>query len=144
MTGRENEESERESQESSSAIAGSPPTPQHTRPTILQLVDDLYRRRVQPGCVEESVSLLTNSREANNDYEGQWRMARALFFLGQCLEVSDQKRQLHSTAVQAGRRAASSNSGGVEGHFWLGVNLALFVEASGGFRAARALLRARR
>jgi len=110
----------------------------------LSLIDDLYRRRGQPGAVEESVSLLTNSSDANHTYEAHWRLARARFFLGQCEEVSDQKRQLHSTAVQAGQRAVSSDPGRVEGHFWLGVNLALFAESSGGLGAARALLRARR
>ena len=118
------------------------PTPPFSRSPILPLVDDLYRRRGEPGAVEESVSLLTNSSDANA-YEVQWRLARALFFLGQCAQGSDEKKQLHATAVRAGRRAVSSMPGRVEGHFWLGVNLALFAEASGGLRAALALLRAR-
>jgi hypothetical protein len=80
----------------------------------------------------------------HESYEHQWRLARSLFFLGQCAERAGEKKQLHSTAVKAGRRAVSSNPDRVEGHFWLGVNLALFAEASGGLRAARALLGARR
>jgi len=121
-----------------------PPLSHSPIPPFFLLVDDLYRRRGQPGAVEESVSLLTNTRDAHNGYEVHWRLARALFFLGQCADVSDQKQQFHSTAVQAGQRAVFSKPTRVEGHFWLGVNLALYAEATGGLRAARALLRARR
>ena len=124
------------------SISHSPTLP--FSPSLLLHCDDLYCQRGQPGAVEASVSLLTNSSDASRYYEVQWRLARALFFLGQSAEVSDEKQQFHSTAVRAGQRAVSLSPGRVEGHFWLGVNLALFAEASGGLRAARALLRARR
>lgn len=117
------------------------PTLSHS--PILPLVDDLYRRRGEPGVVEESVSVLTTSSHTN-DYELRWRLARSLFFLGQEEPDSDEKRRLHSRAVQAGKQAVSLNPGRVEGHFWLGVNRALLAESSGGLKAALALLRARR
>ena len=140
---RENDESENELPESGSSISDSPTPPLSHSPS-LPLVDELYRRRGQPWAVEESVSLLTNSSDATRLYEVQWRLARSLFFLGQCAPASDEKQQLHASAVRAGKRAVSLSPGRVEGHFWLGVNLALFAETSGGLRAACALLRARR
>ena len=113
-------------------------------PSLTAAADDLYRRRGEPGAAEESVSLLSGSSDANRCYEAKWRLARSLFFLGQCAEAFDEKVQLHSIAIRAGQEAVSLDAGRVEGHFWLGVNLALFAEASRGLRAARALLRARR
>ncbi|HEV8482894.1 MAG TPA: TRAP transporter TatT component family protein [Blastocatellia bacterium] len=126
-------------------LSDSPTPPLSPSPLLtLDRVDDLYRRRGQPCAVEESVSLLTNFSDATQLYEVQWRLSRSLFFLGQCAEASDEKQQFHSDAVHAGKRATSLSPGRVEGHFWLGVNLALFAETSGGLRAACALLRARR
>jgi tetratricopeptide (TPR) repeat protein len=112
--------------------------------TLARRADDLYLRRGEPGAVEQSVSVLTNSQGADREYELQWRLARALFFLGQQAEPRDSKRRLHAAAVSAGERAARLSPERVEGHFWLGVNLALLAEATGGgFGAARAVLRAR-
>lgn len=41
-------------------------------------------------------------------------------------------------------RAVELSPDRVESRFWLGVNLALFAEAAGGLRAARAVIRARK
>ena len=112
--------------------------------SLIDRADDLYRRRGQPEAVSESISLLTNCGDGTALYEVQWRLARSLFFQGQCAEVSAEKGRLHSIAVEAGDRAVALDNSRVEGHFWLGVNLALYAEASGGLRAASALLRARR
>ncbi|HWP43186.1 MAG TPA: TRAP transporter TatT component family protein, partial [Blastocatellia bacterium] len=46
-------------------------------------------------------------------------------------------------AIGAGERARAMSADRVEGHFWLGVNLALFAECSAGMRAARAILGAK-
>ncbi|HSE97594.1 MAG TPA: TRAP transporter TatT component family protein, partial [Blastocatellia bacterium] len=48
----------------------------------------------------------------------------------------------HAAGAGAAERAVSLNPERVEGHFWLGVNLALFAESAAGLRAARALLKA--
>ena len=112
--------------------------------SVIALADQLYRDRARPGAVKESVASLSGLANAERSYEAQWRLARALFFLGQESESNEAKRQLHAAAIGSGRRAASINSGRVEGHFWLGVNLALLAEASGGFKAAKAVITARR
>src|ERR1044071_6117560 len=51
--------------------------------------------------------------------------------------------QLHGAGIGAGERAVALNAERVEGHFWVGVNLALFAENSGGLRGLRALRWAR-
>jgi len=111
---------------------------------VLSRADELYRLRVTPGSVKESVSLLAGVAEGADRFEVQWRLARALFFLGQEATGASTKQQLHAAAIGAGERATAISSERVEGHFWLGVNLALFAESAGGVKAIRALLRARR
>ncbi|HEX8090753.1 MAG TPA: TRAP transporter TatT component family protein, partial [Blastocatellia bacterium] len=58
-------------------------------------------------------------------------------------DTNDSKRQLHAAAIGASERAIALNADRVEGHFWAGVNLALFAESNGGIRGARAVLWAR-
>jgi hypothetical protein len=87
--------------------------------------------------------VLSGARGGEQRYEVQWRLARALFFLGQEADTNKAKRQLHAAAIGASQRAISLNSDRVEGHFWAGVNLALFAESNGGIRGARAILWAR-
>lgn len=111
---------------------------------VLASADDLYKRRGEPGAVKQSVELLARLPGANDLYEVQWRLGRALFFLGQAAATQAAKQQLHAAGIGAGKRAVALVPGRVEGRFWLGVNLALFAEASGGLRAIRAVVRARR
>jgi TRAP transporter T-component len=87
--------------------------------------------------------ILSGARGAAGRYEVQWRLARALFFLGQQAGARESSRELHSAGIDAGELAVSLNPERVEGHFWVGVNLSLFAEAAGGIRGARALRWAR-
>ena len=105
--------------------------------------DELYRLRATPGAVKDSVSLLASVVEGSDRFELQWRLARALFFLGQEASAATAKQQLHAAGIGAGERAVALNRDRVEGHFWLGVNLALFAESAGGIKAIKALLGAR-
>lgn len=112
--------------------------------TLLSCADSLYNERGRGGAVSESVTLLAGSPGAAERYEIQWRLARALFFLGQQAESALARRQLHIAGIDAGKRAVRLESRRVEGHFWLGVNLALFAGALSGFKAIKPLLLARR
>jgi TRAP transporter T-component len=106
---------------------------------IVGRADELYRQRGRLGTVRESVMVLSGARNGADRYEVQWRLARALFFLGQEATTSADKRQLHAAGIGAGERAVALNPDRVEGHFWVGVNLALFAESNGGIRGARAV-----
>ncbi len=110
---------------------------------IVGRADELYQHRSQPGSVRESIMVLSGARGGSDRYEVQWRLARAFFFLGQQASSRDSARQLYAAGIGAGERAVALNSERVEGHFWVGVNLALFAESGGGLRALRALRFAR-
>jgi tetratricopeptide (TPR) repeat protein len=111
---------------------------------VLSRADELYRSRLEPASVSEAVTLLSSLPGATDSYGAQWRISRALFFLGQQAESRTARLQLHVAGVSAGERAASLNPERVEGRFWLGVNLALLAEAHGGLGALSTLFRARR
>jgi hypothetical protein len=111
---------------------------------VVGRADELYLRRAEPGAVRESVMVLSGAHGGTDRYEVQWRLARALFFLGQEAGSRDSSRQLYAAGVAAGERAVALNQERVEGHFWVGVNLALFAEVNRGIRGIRALRTARR
>ena len=110
---------------------------------VVGRADELYHERAEPGAVRESVMVLSGAHGGTDRYEVQWRLARALFFLGQQAASRDSGRQLYAAGIGAGERAVALNDDRVEGHFWVGVNLALFAETNGGIRGVRALRRAR-
>jgi len=110
---------------------------------VVGRADELYHQRAEPGAVRESVMVLSGARGGTDRYEVQWRLARALFFLGQQAGSRDPGRQLYAAGIGAGERAIALNDGRVEGHFWVGVNLALFAETNGGIRGVRAVRWAR-
>lgn len=106
---------------------------------VIGRADELYRKRARPGAVRESVMILSGAHDGNDRYEVQWRLSRALFFLGQEATSRAARGQLHAAGTGAGERAVALNAERVEGHFWVGVNLALFAENHGGWRGLRAL-----
>ena len=110
---------------------------------VIGRADELYQHRSQPESVRESVMVLSGARGGSDRYEVQWRLARALFFLGQQANSRDSAQQLYAAGIGAGERAVALNSERVEGHFWVGVNLALFAESGSRWRALRALRGAR-
>lgn len=114
-------------------------------PSIAEIINDadaLYDRREDIENVRKSLALLEKA-ECLRGYQAAWRMARALFFLGQ---ESDSKREamaLHAGGASAGRRAVSLDRSRVEGCFWLGVNLALLARLETPIKALPTALRAR-
>ena len=111
--------------------------------TAVSRADELYNQRARPETVRESVMILSGARGGANLYQVQWRLSRAMFFLGQQAESVREKLQLHSSASEAGALAVSLNPARVEGHFWTGVNLALYAESARPPKGIRAILRAR-
>lgn len=110
---------------------------------VVGRADELYLRRAEPGAVRESVMVLSGAHGGTDRYEVQWRLARALFFLGQEAGSRNSSLQLYAAGIGAGERAVALNQQRVEGHFWVGVNLALFAEVNPGMRGLRALRSAR-
>ena len=111
-----------------------------TRQQIIELVDRLYSGRDDPVNVSRSIELL---RQQNADYEIGWRLGRALFFAGQESVEPSAAARLHDEGVSASRKAIRGDKNRVEGHFWLGVNLALLAQLETPSRAALHALQAR-
>jgi tetratricopeptide (TPR) repeat protein len=87
--------------------------------------------------------VLSGAMRAETRYELQWRLSRAMFFLGQDARARKDRAQLHRSGIEAGERAIALNDERVEGHFWTGVNLALFAQARPNLIGLRALFWAR-
>jgi hypothetical protein len=110
---------------------------------IITRADALYDMREERESVLSSVELLERT-ECADDYEAAWRLGRSLFFLGQEAPGATEARAYHMRGVSASERAASMKSSRVEGHFWLGVNLALLAQFESSLKAIGHALRARR
>ncbi|MGB7925062.1 MAG: TRAP transporter TatT component family protein [Pyrinomonadaceae bacterium] len=110
---------------------------------IMRRADALYAAREQTRNVRASIELLRSS-DRQDDYELVWRLGRALFFLGQGANAPEDARALHAQGAQASARAVRVRPRGVEGRFWLGVNLALSARLENRLNALRLALRARR
>src|SRR6185503_11774077 len=90
---------------------------------IIKLADELYANRTKDQSVRDSVAILMSGVAI--DYEIEWRLGRAFFFLGQ--ESTDEVSPFHKhlDGIAFCERAVIAEPNRVEGHFWLGVNLAL-------------------
>jgi hypothetical protein len=110
---------------------------------ITRRADALYDMRGHPGNVRASVRLLEEAEYASF-YEAAWRLGRALFFLGQEAQNKAEAQASHARAVVFSQRAARLQPLRVEGHFWLGVNLALLAQVENPLNALRHALSAKR
>jgi len=109
---------------------------------ILARADNLYSRRANMDCVIECVRLLKSVDIG--EFEIAWRLGRAWFFLGQEARDFSARRKNYQLGIEASERAVSLNDERVEGHFWLGVNLALLAAELNVIAGARLALQARR
>lgn len=110
---------------------------------IMLRTDALYDAREELENVRASVRLLQEA-DCAGEYEALWRLGRALFFLGQEEESSVEMRSIHARAVAVCEHAALGEPARVEGHFWLGVNLALLARLENPLNAIRHALKAKR
>ena len=123
---------------------------------FIERADRAYKERAEIQNVRESVELLRNACLRKDDYELAWRLSRALFFLGQEAQAQDEfatgKDRLvlqaagsfHQEGANAGNNARRLDPGRVEGHFWVGVNLALLAALEPKAKAALRALQAKR
>jgi hypothetical protein len=109
----------------------------------IRRADALYDARDEADNVRVSVKLMEEAEDAG-EYEAAWRLGRALFFLGQEAQSEDERRRSHARGATFSKRAARLQPERVEGHFWLGVNLALLAQVENPLNALRHALSARR
>ncbi|HEX8776343.1 MAG TPA: TRAP transporter TatT component family protein [Pyrinomonadaceae bacterium] len=110
---------------------------------ITARADALYAARAQVENVRASVELL-EAVAPHDEFEIGWRLGRALFFLGQEEGREREARRLHARGAAACALAARARPLSVEGHFWLGVNLALQAQTTRPLKALALALRAKR
>jgi tetratricopeptide (TPR) repeat protein len=110
---------------------------------IRKRADALYAARQDIRNIRSSVEMLQAATGHESDYELAWRLGRALFFLGQEAGDKTQAHAFHTRAVKICERASYDEPRRVEGHFWLGVNLALLAALEKPLKALRHALAAR-
>jgi len=82
----------------------------------------------------DRMSALTASREAFQSARSEfdsasasplqaWQLAQSAFYLGECLEVSDEKEQLAEEGIAAARLCVRRAPAMAEGHYYLALNL---------------------
>jgi tetratricopeptide (TPR) repeat protein len=109
---------------------------------VIARSDALYARRSYVDSVRLTIELLRDV--AQDDYDAAWRLGRAHFFLGQEAIDKSEGRRHHTSGIEACSRAVALQPERVEGHFWLGVNLALMAGLEKRFRALGFAIRATR
>ena len=114
-----------------------------TLSNLIERADALYAEREDLENVRESLRLLQNA-QALDDYDANWHLGRALFFIGQESAQAAETREAHRRAAHVCRRAALAQPARVEGHFWLGVNLALLAQTENPINALRHARQAKR
>lgn len=107
---------------------------------LIAEADSLYVNRQNIASVSESISLLIHA-EADS-FAVAWRLSRANFFLGQESHSPKATKRFHEAGIQAGRMAEKLRLDRVEGHFWLGVNLALAARVASPRIAVKYVLQA--
>lgn len=111
---------------------------------VSEHADELYAAREDIANVWTSVALLQSKLNEVDSYELAWRLGRSLFFLGQEGPAGETSCELHAQGADAGKRAVRAEPERVEGHFWLGVNLALLASAEQSLKAASHAVQAKR
>lgn len=100
-------------------------------------LDEIYRGRAESKGSPAIIDKLGSLPFADGSYDAQWRLARAMFILG------EETPEYFRSGIEHGQRAVDLNGSRVEGHFWLGVNQALRAEQTRGPSAAILLIKAR-
>jgi hypothetical protein len=113
----------------------------HKLEQILAEADRLYAGRQHIANVSQSIELLR--QEGANCFETAWRLGRAYFFLGQEATSRGEALAFHRAGVSAALLAQELRSDRVEGHFWLGVNLALMARTQPRIKAISSILKAK-
>ena len=108
----------------------------------IRRADELYDARSDIENVLASVRLL-QAPVCDGEYEALWRLGRSLFFLGQEAQDRKEARRHHARAILFCQRGVRLRPERVEGHFWLGVNLALLASVENPVKALRHAINAK-
>lgn len=103
--------------------AAASPTP--TVADLIKQTDELYKGRDELDRVRESIVILRGLRVAEErNYEVLWRLARNSHYLAENAADAAERESAYAEGISAARVATVVEPERVEGHFWLGANLA--------------------
>jgi len=105
----------------------------------LKQADSLYKQYERTESQEplrQAVAILDALSQSDpGNYDVAWRRARAYYSLGDDAKANSEKLRLFDQAIQSGKHAVELKSGGVEGHYWLGVSDGEYGQAKGMLKA---------
>jgi tetratricopeptide (TPR) repeat protein len=102
--------------------------------TLLQTADTHYQKREENAHLIQAIEAYQQALQlAPDHYEAAWKLSKAHWYQGNF--SSGEKRTFFEEGIDAGKKAVENNPDRCEGHFWLGINYALYAESSGVFKA---------
>ena len=111
------------------------PTAEADPLTLIQQADAHYILREEPEQLAKAIEAYQQALQSDpRNYEGSWKLAKAYWYQGNYSSAKD-KKPFFEKGIEAGRLAVENGPDRCEGHFWLGINLALYAESSGVFKA---------
>src|SRR5262249_20387598 len=94
-----------------------------------------YEARDQEGEAQKAIEGYEKILQENpNEYQVLWRLSKAYWYVGNH-SAPGEKAPFFEKGMDAAKKAITVNPNDCEGHFWLGVNTALYAENSGMFKA---------
>lgn len=103
---------------------------------LLMLSDSAWKSRQKKGYDVKSFNAAEKALKAGADeFEAQWRIARAAFWVAEWTGSEDEKEKYGLKGWKAGNRAAELKPGRVEGWFWGVVSLGQYSIAVGILKA---------
>ncbi len=106
-------------------VQDAPNLPPQDVHNLLSRVDEAWKRRDEPGRLDEARSLLKAAEKASpSDYGVLWRQAQLYFWLSDDPSLGNEERsRLGKMAWEYGDRASTVNPKGVEGWFFAAVGM---------------------
>ena len=102
--------------------------------TLMQASEAHYHLREQESELLKAIETYQQVLDIDpTKYEAAWRLAKAYWYRGNF--SSGDKLPFFEKGIEAGRNAVQIAPDRCEGHFWLGINLAVSAESGGVFRA---------
>jgi tetratricopeptide (TPR) repeat protein len=102
---------------------------------LIQEADTYYVSREEPAELQKAIETYQQALDFDpQNFEASWKLAKAYWYQGNFSDSKD-KRPFFEKGIAAGRQAIENAPDKCEGHFWLGINLALYAESSGVFQA---------
>jgi tetratricopeptide (TPR) repeat protein len=102
---------------------------------LLAEADQYYQQRETAGEVDKAIATLQKILSIDpNHYEAASKLAKAYWYQANHAPKNE-KRNLFQNGVDAAKKAVAIAPDRCEGHFWLGINYALYAENSNPFQA---------